>query len=260
MLFRTLLVSSLLCTVAQPAFAAPPPQKAALKAFKGFVKKANKFDVTAYDVIADDAAVSHLFDGQHRMETNGAQFKALAADNIAAAEAMGDIDIFSELTTEETDGGVRITGTRFAPMKCNTDTDFYLDFAEVNGTWTLTAMHTTGSQLSQCPASAAAQTFVTATMDPLRDKLPMAVDEETHWLDVKLDKNNIIYVMHLHTVSGQDQEFLGRLLAALTPQVQANACAVPELKSLVNAGTKLFYLYIGKEQTPIFTLPIGYCK
>ena len=257
---RTLFATSLLCTIAHPTFAAPPPQKAALKAFKGFVKKANKFDVTAYDVIADDAAMSHLMDGQHRLETNGAQFKALATDNIAAAEAMGDVDVFSELSAADIDGGVRITGTRYSPMKCVTDTDFYVDFADINGTWTVTAMHTTSSQLSQCPASAAAEAFVNGSMDQLRDKLPMAVDEETNWLDLKLDNNNIIYVMHLHTVSGEDQEFLGRLRAGLAPQVQANACAIPELKSLVNAGTKLFYLYLGKEQTPILSLPIGYCK
>ena len=121
-------------------------------------------------------------------------------------------------------------------------------------------MHTSGSQLSQCPASDAAQAFVSASMEQLGGKLPMAVDEETNWLDLKLDNNNIIYVMHLHTVSAEDQELLGRLRTGLAPQVQANACAIPELKSLVNAGTKLFYLYLGKEQTPILSLPISYCK
>ena len=179
---RTLFATSLLCTIAHP-IRGTAPQKAALKAFKGFVKKSNKFDVTAYDVIADDAAMSHLMDGQHRLETNGAQFKALAMDNMVAAEALGDVDVFSELSAADIDGGVRITGTLFVlemqyrhRLLCR-----FCGRSTVHGP--------SRPCTRQAPNSPSVRPVMqprrsSASMEQLGGKLPMAVDEETNWLDL----------------------------------------------------------------------------
>ena len=185
--------------------------------------------------------------------------KELWPQIMTMAKTRGEKESFSGLQAVATDGGVRITGSRYAAVKCATDNDFYADLAEQEGEWKITTIHSTGSTLSNCPATEAAQRYVSSTLAQLGGQLPYAIDEDTNLLALELKQNNVIQVSQLHTVSNQETELIEQLFPALRDSLQNYYCSTPMLKEMLDGNTFVFHPYLGKEQTTLFTVTIQTC-
>ena len=254
----TFLTLSTLCLLSTTALGASP-EKASLKAFKSYVKQSNNHDVASFESFADGAVFTRSDDGGPVRELPYEAIKDAWPQIMTMSKTRGEKETYSNLKAVVTKDGVRITGTRYAAVKCATDNDFFVDMAEREGEWKITKVHSTGSALSDCPATESAQRYVSSTLAQLSGKLPYPIDEDTNLLGLELRQNNVIQVSQLHTVSNQETELIEKLFPALRDSLQNYYCSTPMLKEMLDGNTFVFHPYLGKEKTTLFTVTIQTC-
>jgi hypothetical protein len=225
--------------------AASNDEKSALAFAKQYFDRSNAGDTSILAMIHDSAQMKTLrtdFDGTIKeMKMLGFQWRNIIRVNMQQIKESNDKIMVNNIAVVREKSGFRLTGVRYSPLKCTTDSAYSLFIKEEGSGYKVLEEFSKTSAISKCNDNSALNKAIETEVKAFKGKLPVVVDEETRLDSVQQLENQIVYVFTLLTLEKDEiepEEFQEMMKPSVIPQV----CQT-KIKSIPYHGGGVVYKY-----------------
>ncbi len=237
------------------------------KDFAAFFNKyetlSGQYDITVAGLYSDQAnilAVRVLPDGsEQKMAIDGKKWKQLIVDSMDIAKQRGDSSKFSDVSFTRDGDGMKITASRYSAIKCFQDKDYYMILKErEDGQIEIVEEFTRSPQKSNCEKIAENDLVLVlqATVKAVSKQLPVMLDSDTRLEKISSEGKVLTYQYELVNYASKDLDAIA-LMKAVKPMVIKQTCTTPNLKSIVDQGGTVSYLYDGKDKVQVIEINVN---
>jgi len=230
--------------------------------FTEFEALNNKYDVAVADLYSDEAKITGVRlqpDGTEKTTVfDGKKWKQLIRDLMDFAKERGDTSQFDDVKVVVDGDTAKISASRYSAIKCYRDSDYYLRVkAASDGRIEIIEEFSRGPQQSACENAPKEDLalILRATVLAVSKQLPVMLDSETKLEKMSSEGNVLTYQYQLVNFLSADVD-KAALDAGLTTTLVKQACSTPGLKSILDRGGTLSYLYNGKDKIRVTELRI----
>lgn len=249
------------CTFTASVFAAE--ENAYTEFFNRYDQLSSQYDPAVAGMYSDQAAiiaVRILSDGtEQKMVLEGKKWKELVVDSMEIAKQRGDNSKFTDVAIVPEGEGMKVTASRYSATKCFQDKDYYMILkAREDGQIEITEEFARSPLKSNCekvPENDLAL-VLQATVKVIGKQLPVMLDSDTKLEKISSEGKVLTYQYELVNYASTGLDAIA-LMKSLKPMVTKQTCTVANMKTILDQGGTVSYVYLGNDKKQVIEINIS---
>lgn len=235
--------------------------------FEEFVALGHQFDPALIDRYADDAVIRslrHFGDGTDQtLRIEAEKWKELLRSSLQLAEERGDRSEYTDVTVTLSDAGDRATirAARYSVIKCFTDRAYYMVVERRDTGLEIVEEYSESTFESHCEPRDQPDDLELLVAGAARAansllELPVLVDEDTRLVAIRSSGKDLEYEFAFFNYAADELD-AEVLVQEIRPGLALQACSRASMKSLMDRGANLVYLYRGNDGSEVATIRLS---